>query len=63
MPVEVKLGLSDGAFIEVASGALKVGDLVVLGEKPEEGQHQDRQQGQPDRDDREDKPRRLPRKL
>ena len=58
-PVEVKLGISDGAFIEIAGGPLKLGDLVILDEKAEDG----RKERPADSDDREDRPRRLPRRL
>jgi HlyD family secretion protein len=59
-PVAVELGISDGIYSEVVAGALKAGDLVILEERSEEGGQQDKQQ---ERDDREDKSRRLPRGL
>jgi multidrug efflux pump subunit AcrA (membrane-fusion protein) len=30
-PVEIKLGITDGRFTQVADGGLKEGDLVVIG--------------------------------
>ena len=54
--VDVELGISDGTSVEILSGKLRVDDPVIVDERSE---GRDRS----DRDEENDKPRRLPRRL